>query len=110
MGFLTIFMTDGLSERDYRKALRSGPSFVSTRRKEHREMILSAGFERVVEVDLTDEFLITNRGWHDGRERYRDEFVATEGLASFEERQQESRAQIAGIESGLLRRALFVCS
>ena len=110
MGFLTIFMADGLSERDYRRALTAGPAFISTRRREHREMILSAGFKRVDEVDLTDEFLITNRGWHDGRERYRDEFVATEGIASFEERQQDSRSQIAGIESGILRRALFICS
>lgn len=110
MGFLTIFAPDGLSERDYERALRSGPSFVSTRRKEHQELILSAGFERVTEVDLTDEFLVTNRAWRDGRERYRDELVASEGLASFEERQRDSEAQIAGIESGLLRRALFICS
>lgn len=110
MAFLTIFVPDGLNQRDYRRALRSGPSFVSTRRKDHQELILSAGFERVDEVDLTGEFLTTNRAWYGGRERYRDGLVAGEGLAAFEERQRDSEAQIAGIESGLLRRALFICS
>lgn len=110
MGFLTILTRDGLSERDYRRALRSGPSFVSTRRKDQQELILSAGFERVDEVDLTGEFLATNRAWYGGRERYRTELVPAEGLTAFEERQRDSAAQITAIESGLLRRALFICS
>jgi hypothetical protein len=109
MGFFTIFVADGLPERDYQRALRSGPSFVSSRRRDHKEMLGGAGFASVKEIDLTAEFLETTRAWLNGRERYREELIAVEGEASFEERQNDSRLQAKGIEDGLLRRALFVC-
>jgi hypothetical protein len=110
MGFFTIFVPDGLSEAAYEKALRSGPSYVSTRRRDHRALLASAGFQRVEEIDLTPEFLVTTRAWLDGRERFRDELVKAEGQDAFEERQFDSRRQAEGIEAGLLGRALFLCA
>jgi len=110
MGFFTIFVADGLSDRDYRRALKSGPNFASTRRRGHQDLLASAGFASVEEVDLTGEFLATTRGWLDGRERYREELVAAENAASFEERQNDSRMQANATEDGLLRRSLFVCA
>ena len=110
MGFFTIFVADGLSERDYRRALRSGPNFVSSGRRDHKEMIISAGFDSVEEIELTAEFLDTTNAWLNGRERYRDELIAAEGAVSFEERQNDSRMQAIAIEDGLLRRSLFVCN
>jgi hypothetical protein len=110
MGFFTIFVPDGLSERDYRRALRSGPNFVSSGRRDHTEMLASAGFTSVEEIDLTAEFLTTTRAWLEGRERYRAELIAAEEAAKFEERQNDSRVQASAIEDGLLRRSLFVCS
>ena len=110
MGFFTIFIPDGLSERDYSRAMQAGPTFVSTRRRDHAEMLRAAGFGSIQHIDLTDEFLATTRAWLDRRERFREELAAAEGEANFEERQTDSRAQLAGIEEGLLRRSLFVCS
>jgi hypothetical protein len=110
MGFFTIFVADGLSERDYRRALKSGPNFASTRRRDHQDLLASAGFASVEEIDLTAEFLDTTRAWLNGRERYRDELIAAEEAAKFEERQNDSRIQAIAIEDGLLRRALFVCA
>ena len=110
MGFSTIFVPDGLSASAYEMALRSGPSYVSTRRRDHPELLFAAGFQRVEEIDLTPEFLVTTRAWLDGRERFRDELVKVEGKDAFEERQSDSRLQAEGIEGGLLRRALFLCS
>lgn len=110
MGFFTIFVPDGLSEPDYKLALRSGPTYISTRRRNHQELLTAAGFSRVEEVDLTPQFLETTKGWHDGREHFRDELIATEGEAAFEERQSDARIQAEGIEAGVLRRALFICS
>lgn len=110
MAFFTIFVAPGLSEADYKRALLSGPSFVSSRRRDHREMLLAAGFAEVSELDLTPQFMATQRGWLEGRDRYAEELIAADGEAAFNERQAEGRRQLAGIEAGLLRRALFVCS
>lgn len=110
MGFFTIFVPDGLSKSDYARALKCGPTFISTRRRNHPDLLTSAGFSHVKEIDLTPQFLITTRGWHDGRERFRAELIAAEGKEAFAERQLDGELQMEGIEAGLLRRALFVCS
>lgn len=110
LGFFTIFVADGLSEGDYRRALRSGPNFASTRRRQHRELLVGAGFREVEEIDLTAEFLETTLAWMRERERHRGELLKAESEASFEERQNDSRVQAKAVEDGLLRRSLFVCS
>ena len=94
MGFFTIFVPAGLSERDYRRALRSGPSFVSSGRRDHNTLFIAAGFELVDEIDLTDEFEATARAWPEARARYRDQLVAAEGNAAFDERQDDAIAQL----------------
>jgi hypothetical protein len=110
MGFFTIFVPGGLSESKYQRALSSGPTYVSTRRRDHQELLAAAGFGSVEEVDLTAEFLVTTRAWYDGRERFREALIQAEGEESFEERQLDSKVQAEGIENGLLRRALFLCA
>jgi hypothetical protein len=109
MGFFTIFVPNGLAETGYERALRSGPSYVSTRRRTHQMLLASAGFAHVEEIDLTPEFLMTTRAWLDGRERFREELLAAEGQEIFDERQLDSKLQADGIEAGVLRRALFLC-
>jgi hypothetical protein len=110
MGFFTIFIPDGLSEADYKRARRQGPGYVNTRRRNHQSLLAAAGFADVEEIDLTKEFLMTQRGWRDGRERFREELMKAEGKALFEERQLDAKSIIDGVEGGLLRRALFLCS
>lgn len=110
MAFFTIFVAPGLSRAAYRRALRDGPSFVSSRQRDHREMLSTAGFTEVEEVDLTKEFRETQRAWTECRDRYAEELIAAEGEAAFNERRSDGVAQLAAIETGLLRRALFVCS
>jgi hypothetical protein len=109
MGFFTIFVADGLSDRDYKRALSSGPSLAGSRRRAHRELLSTAGFTSVEEIDLTEEFAETTRLWLEARARHRDELVAAEGLAKFEEREDDSTRQLSAVEAGLLRRALFIC-
>ena len=110
MAFFTIFVPPGLPEPQYQKALQWGPSAVSTRRRDHQQMLHSAGFSRIEETDLTQEFLFTARAWYDGRERYAAELRAGEGHDTFEERRRDSRLLIQAIEAGVLRRSLFVCA
>jgi hypothetical protein len=110
MAFFTIFVAPHLSDRDYRRALRSGPTFVSSRRRDHQQMLASAGFGEIEELDLSEEFRETQRAWLDGRDRYADELIAAEGEASYNERRSDGMVQLAAIEEGLLRRSLFVCA
>jgi hypothetical protein len=110
MAFVTIFVAPGLTPSEYRRALRSGPTYVSSRRRDHGELLASAGFSRVEETDLTAEFLVTSRGWETERNKLAAELIAAEGEAAFEERQSDLDVQSSAIEAGLLRRSLFVCS
>ncbi len=110
MAFVTIFVAPGRTPSEYRRALRSGPTFVSSRRKDHAELIASAGFSHIEETDLTAEFLRTSRGWETERNRHAAEMVAAEGEAAFSERQGDLDVQSTAIEAGLLRRSLFICS
>src|SRR3990170_7298810 len=108
LAFYTIFIPPGLSEPDYRRAKRSGPSAVTSGQREHRELLDAAGFVQVSETDLTDAFLKTTLAWYRARERRSVQLSEAEGEAAFSERQNDSRGQAEAIESGLLRRALFV--
>ena len=104
MAFFTIFIPPGLKERQYKEAVRSGPSEVSTRRRTHQDMLQAAGFSTVEETDLTDEFLETARAWVKNRDLYRDDLLAAEGEELFNERRNDSLTQLQAIEDGLLRR------
>lgn len=108
IAFYTIFIAEGLPEADYRRAARSGPLFVTSRRRGHRELLRAARFVEIAEIDLTVEFLRTARGWYEGRQRYATELAEAEGESSFRERQADSLAQLKALEAGLLRRSLFV--
>lgn len=105
--FLTIFIPEGLTAEAYIRAVTAGPPFVATRR-EHAEMLLSAGFELIEERDLTDDFLRIARSLFDSRNRHEQGLRASQSDREYETQQMESRAIIAAIEAGLLRRALFV--
>jgi hypothetical protein len=109
MGFFTIFIAPGLAERDYQRALSAGSAEVSSRRRDHRELLTTAGFESIEQIDLTAEFLETARAWLNARDRYAEELAAAEGEAQFEERRRDNRTQLTAIEDGLLHRALFIC-
>ncbi|HEY5640104.1 MAG TPA: hypothetical protein VIW01_08635 [Dehalococcoidia bacterium] len=110
MAFFTIFAAPGLTASEYRRALRSGPTFASTRRRDHGELLASAGFRHTEETDLTAEFLLTSRAWENERRKRAAGIIAAEGEAAFEERQSDLDVQSRAIEAGLLRRSLFVCS
>ncbi|HEU4759487.1 MAG TPA: hypothetical protein VFT91_05835 [Dehalococcoidia bacterium] len=108
MAFYTIFIAEGLSERDYRRAARArGPGITSWRRQQS-DLLRSAGFVEIEELDLTDEFLRVARAWLAARSRRAAELRQAEGAEEFEQRLRESRAGVRAIEAGLIRRALFV--
>ena len=106
IAFYTIFVPGGLPDSEYRRAARAGPRSVATRRQ-HQELLYSAGFVDIEEQDVTLEFLRTARGWLQARERYAADLRQSLGEPEFAQKQSESRANVSAIESGLLRRSLF---
>ena len=73
-------------------------------------MLGRAGFEVVVERDVTASFLDTARAWLREAEALTDELSALEPEGGFDERQEDRRRMIAAIEDGLLVRTLFVAT
>ncbi len=76
-------------------------------RSDHDSLLRSAGFIDVEEIDLTEPFAETTRSWLVESDRRADELAALYPPGGFDERQAKRRAQLAGIEAGLLRRSLF---
>lgn len=107
MAFLTIHLTSGLTSTDRVRARRSGPRAVDAR-GEHGSMLVRAGFDLVLEHDVTGEFLDTARAWLRGSEALMNELTALEPEGGFNDRQQDRRTMIAAIEDGLLQRTLYV--
>lgn len=110
LAFFTIFAAPGLSEREYRRALRSGANHLSTRHIEHEHLIASAGLTLLEKRDATPEFLRTAQGWYDARMKYEAGVRQSEGDDCFHQRQRDALAQIRAVKDGLIRRALFVAT
>jgi hypothetical protein len=108
LAFYTILTQPGLSDSDYRRALRLGPSATSSGKREQRELLRSVGFAEVSKSDVTPEFLSISRSRLEARERHATALRSAQGSSQFDEKQAEDRGQIEAIEAGLLRRALFV--
>ena len=106
IAFTTIYVTPGLSPAARRRAHRSGPRAVASRAEQPR-LLASAGFVRIEEIDLTNEFAITGRAWLDEWDQHAEELKQLEGPAAFEDRQRDRRVQLRAVEDGLLRRGLF---
>jgi len=110
IAFFTIYPAEGLSEKDYRRVIRSRPPGLGTFRRDHRELLASAGFVAVAETDTSAEFLRVARGWLEGRERNSSEMRAIEGDIDFSANQSERRRTVKAIKEGVLRRSLFVAT
>ena len=108
MAFYTMYPAPGLTEDVYRRIVRAGAPGLGTFRREHHQLLESAGFARLTEVDVTAEFLRVARGWLEGRERYGEELRAVEGASEFARGQRERRRTVWAISEGLIRRSLFV--
>ena len=72
-----------------------------------RRLLASAGFDDIDELDVTDAFAATARAWIDGRSAHAEVLATLEGPGVFDQRQQDSRALLAAVEDGLLRRTIL---
>jgi hypothetical protein len=68
----------------------------------------SAGFVEIEEVDRTADYLSTAARKLEVAEQFAEAMIQMLGREPYDEMQAERRLAVAAIESGLLRRALFV--
>lgn len=107
IAFYTIFVPPGLTDRDRRRAARSGPPTVATP-STYRSLLCSARFVELNEVDVTAAYLDTARAWLRHGQEFEVELTAREPPGAFADKLAHRRAAITAIEAGLLRRSLFL--
>jgi hypothetical protein len=107
--YFTIFTTPGLSRSDHRRAVRLGPRAVGSSRGQ-AELLEAAGFASIGVIDVTGDFLQTARRWRRHAAELERELRMTIGDALFDQQQTDRAEMIAGVEEGLLSRALLVGS
>jgi hypothetical protein len=105
--YLTIFATPGLSKRDHRRAVRFGPRAVRSS-SEQAELLGAAGFDHVLVIDVTQDFLETIRRWLLHASELELGLRSALGDTLFDEQQADRKDMVAAVEEGLLSRALFV--
>ena len=76
--------------------------------KEQADLLETAGFTRIVVIDVTKAFIETARRWLSDASGLERELRGTLGDALFDEQQADRKETITAIEQGLLRRSLFV--
>ncbi len=103
--FTVIHDRPGLSPAQRRRASRAGPS-ATVVRTSYPSLLERAGFVDIDEVDVSEVFLGTTRGWNEGWDAHAAD-VFPEHRAGFEERQGERRRSLAAIEEGILMRSLL---
>lgn len=103
----TIYMPHDVPEAERRRA-RAASGRYGYSRAEHAQLMRSAGFAQVEEIDRTPEYLATVHAWHDRYEEHRAELIALTSRVAFEQRQKDRRKAIAGVEAGHLQRVLLL--
>lgn len=106
MAFHVIFVAADLSERDRERAVAAGPLYVSASGS-YTDLLASAGFGEIDEVDVTDQYQQTAAAWLRESTRAVKQLEEISGIEEFRRGQQERQEALAAIEGGLLRRSLF---
>jgi hypothetical protein len=106
LAFTTIFITPGVSRRDYLRASRArGPGAAS--RRETAELLDAAGFCDVHERDVTKAFARATRAYLETSARYATELRSEWGEAKFDEAQRDRATTLVLVRDGVLRRGMF---
>ena len=105
--FFTIFAPNDVAPSERKRARAAAPRY-GWSRADHAQLMRSAGFVGVEELDCTREYAATLQAWHDVSAEHADELAALTSLDAFEDRQRERRAALAAVADGLQRRVLLV--
>ncbi len=107
IAFHVIFVAPGLSDQERTRAVAAGPPQASASAS-YADLLASAGFGEIDEVDLTDQYRATAAAWLDESDRATEQLEEIFGVEEYRRAQQERQETLTAIESGLLKRSLFV--
>ena len=107
MAFYTIYIPAGLPPDVYERAKQAGPRAAATP-EDHQTMLLTAGFERIREIDVTAQYLATLRALLAGRRRHARALRREAGAQELQRRLKDNQDSAAAVEAGLLHRSLFM--
>jgi hypothetical protein len=77
-------------------------------RSDHQRLLRAAGFDDVIELDVTPAFAATAAAWLAETEPHTEALARLEPPGAFAQRQADRRTMLAAINAGLLRRALLL--
>jgi hypothetical protein len=106
LAFHTIQVPPGLSAAKRRRASLVGPPGVAVRTT-YPSLLRSAGFIEIDEVDVTAEYLATQRRWLAATLRHEEGLRAVLGDDGVHEGIERRRRTVDAIEGGLLSRTLY---
>jgi cyclopropane fatty-acyl-phospholipid synthase-like methyltransferase len=106
LAFTTIHVSPDLDAIQLRRAHRAGPPHVATRRP-YPDLVAQAGFDDVVEIDVTTAYAHTQQTWYEATEARANELRRLTSDSEFAANQADRRLTRAAIAEGLLQRSLF---
>ena len=77
-------------------------------RSDHQRLLAAAGFDDIVELDVTAAFAATAAAWLAETEPHAEELARLEAPGAFEQRQADRRIMLDAINAGMLRRTLVL--
>lgn len=109
MVFSVIFVTPGLSPKDYQHALEAGPSFVETS-TEYPELLKLSGWKVEHEKDLTVEFINSVSLILAEQDKHSTELHELMGTSDYNEFVTKNLAKMESLQAGFLQRTMFVAN
>jgi hypothetical protein len=109
LAFHTIELPPELSATKRRRAISIGPPAVTVRTT-YPSLLRSAGFIATDAVDLTAEYLATQRRWLAATLRHEDGLRDALGDDAVQEGIERRRGTVDAIEAGLLLRTLYTAT
>ncbi len=107
VAFLVIEPTPGLDPAARRRAHRNGPSAIAIRTG-YPSIMGTAGFVDIEAIDLTAEYLQTQRAWISATVNREAGIRAALGDEGFDQRMKDRMDTLRATEDGLLARFLYV--
>jgi hypothetical protein len=109
LAFQTIEVPPGLSAAKRRRAISIGPPAVTVRTT-YLGLLRSAGLINIDAVDLTAEYLATQRRWLAATLRHEGGLCSALGHDAVQEGLERHRRTAGAIEEGLLLRTLYTAT